>query len=221
MYVVCQMCMFRVYEFTANSAQEFPVPPVLVNTWYCLFHFSHSRGFIVVSYHGFVFIPQITNEIACVVCLVAQLCPTLCDPMDCNPPGFSVHGILQARILEWVAISRGFSPPRASSRPRDWTQVSCIAGGFFTSWATMGAPWDWIPFYMFMALWVCSSVKGLFIDSLAHSSDVCLFPVDLEGFSLCPGSLSSASWMCCNISLHYVAYLFIFVIVFFSWTEVL
>ena len=131
----------------------------------------------------FVFIPQITNEIACVVCLAAQFCPTLCDPMECNPPGSSVHGILQARILEWVAISRGFSRPRASSRPRDRTQVSRIAGGFFTSWVTVGAPWDWIPFYMFMAFWVSSSVKGLFIDSLAHSSDVCLFPVDLEGFS--------------------------------------
>ena len=45
--------------------------------------------------------------------LVAQSCPTLCDPMDCNPPGFSVHGNLQARILEWVAIpfSRGSSWP--------------------------------------------------------------------------------------------------------------
>ena len=42
------------------------------------------------------------------ICLCAQSlqsCPTLCDPMDCSPPGFSVHGILQARILEWVAIS--------------------------------------------------------------------------------------------------------------------
>ena len=46
---------------------------------------------------------------------VAQLCPTLCDPMDCSPPGSSIHGILQARILEWVAIS--FS--RGSSQPRD------------------------------------------------------------------------------------------------------
>ena len=54
-----------------------------------------------------------------------------CDPMDCSPPGSSVHGILQARILEWVAIS--FS--RWSSWPRDWTQVSCIAGRFFTVWA--------------------------------------------------------------------------------------
>jgi len=44
------------------------------------------------------------------VCLVTQSCLTLCHPMDCSPPGSSVHGILQARILEWVAIP--FSPPR-------------------------------------------------------------------------------------------------------------
>ena len=54
---------------------------------------------------------------------VTQLCPTLCNPMDCNPPGSSVHGILQARILEWVAIS--FS--RGSSGTRDQTRVSRIA----------------------------------------------------------------------------------------------
>ena len=54
-----------------------------------------------------------------------------CDPMDWSPPDSSVHGILQARILEWVAIS--FS--RVSSRPRNWTHVSWIAGRFFTDWA--------------------------------------------------------------------------------------
>ena len=58
---------------------------------------------------------------------VAQSCPTLCDPMDYSLPGFSVHGIFQARVLEWGAIS--FS--RGSSRPRDWTQVSCIVGRRF------------------------------------------------------------------------------------------
>ena len=63
---------------------------------------------------------------------VAQLCPTLCNPLDCSPPGPSVHGILQARMLEWVAMP--FS--RGSSRPRDQTPVSCIAGRFFTIWAT-------------------------------------------------------------------------------------
>ena len=56
-----------------------------------------------------------------------QLYPTLCDPMDCSPAGSSVHGILQARILEWVAIS--FS--RESSWPRNQTQVSCIAGRWY------------------------------------------------------------------------------------------
>ena len=59
-------------------------------------------------------------------------CPTLCDPVDCSPPGFSIHGILQARILEWVTIS--FS--RRSSWPRDRTQVSHIAGRCFNLWAT-------------------------------------------------------------------------------------
>ena len=55
--------------------------------------------------------------------LVAQLCPTLCDPVDCSLPGSSVHGILQARILEWIAIA--FS--RGSSWPRNLTQVSSIS----------------------------------------------------------------------------------------------
>ena len=65
---------------------------------------------------------------------VTQLCPTLCDPMDCR-----VHGILQATILEWVT----FPFSRGSSQPRDRTQVSCIAGGFFTSWATLKCIAKW------------------------------------------------------------------------------
>ena len=64
--------------------------------------------------------------------LVAQSCLALCDPMDCSPPGSSVHGLLQARMLEWVAMPSS----RGSSHPRDWIQVSHIAGGFFTAWAT-------------------------------------------------------------------------------------
>ena len=63
---------------------------------------------------------------------VAQSCLTLCDPMDCSWPGSSHHGILQARILEWVAIS--FS--RGSSWSRDQTQVPRIVDGSFTIWAT-------------------------------------------------------------------------------------
>ena len=63
---------------------------------------------------------------------VAQSCPTLWDPMDCSPSGSAIHGILQARVLEWVAIS--FS--RSSSQPMDWTRVSCIVGRCFTISAT-------------------------------------------------------------------------------------
>ena len=67
--------------------------------------------------------------------IVAHSCPTLCDPVAGILPGSSVHGILQASILEWVA--NPFS--RGSSWPRDWTRVYCTAGGFFTIWATREA----------------------------------------------------------------------------------
>ena len=63
---------------------------------------------------------------------VSQSCPTLCDPMDCSWSVSSVHGIFQARVLEWIAIS--FS--RGSSQPRNQTRVSHIAGRRFTIWAT-------------------------------------------------------------------------------------
>ena len=69
---------------------------------------------------------------------VALSCLSLCIPMACSPPGSSVHGILQARILDWVAIP--FS--RGSSQPKDQTWVSCIAGRFFTVWAAREAPCD-------------------------------------------------------------------------------
>ena len=58
---------------------------------------------------------------------IVQSCLTLCDPPDCSPPGSPVHGILQARILEWVAMPSS----RGSSRPKDGAQASCIAGRCF------------------------------------------------------------------------------------------
>ena len=64
--------------------------------------------------------------------LTTQSCLTLCNPMDCSPPGFSFHRILQARILEWVTIP--FS--RGSSQPRGQNWVSCTAGRFFIVWVT-------------------------------------------------------------------------------------
>ena len=79
----------------------------------------------------------------------AQSCPTLCNPMVYSPLGSSVHEILQARVLEWVAIP--FS--RGSSQPRDRTQVSRIAGRHFNLWATREALW-WCMIYVF--LWLTS-----------------------------------------------------------------
>ena len=67
-----------------------------------------------------------------VTVLVVELCLTLCNPMDYNPPGSSVHGILQEWILEWVVIPLS----RGSSQTMDQSQVSCIAGRFLTIWAT-------------------------------------------------------------------------------------
>ena len=77
----------------------------------------------------------------CVCFLVAQSCLTLCDPVDCSSPGSSVHEIFQTRVLEWVA----FPFSRGLSQTRGQTWVSCIAGRFFTIWATR---WSCIiPYY--------------------------------------------------------------------------
>ena len=84
-------------------------------------HFNTKHPYPLIFFPGFLMH----------ACIVIQSCLTLCDPMDCSPPGSSVHGILQVRILEWVAMP--FS--RGPSRPRDRTQVSCIAGEYFTTWA--------------------------------------------------------------------------------------
>ena len=95
-----------------------------------------SQGRICSPNKPFYFQPKanFTCILICItgVCVCAQSCPTFCDPMDCSPPGSSVHGIFQASIVEWVAISFF----RGSSLPRDWTCVSCvscIAGWFFTT----------------------------------------------------------------------------------------
>ena len=88
---------------------------------------------VITPYLEFLFSSVSTVDNSCVLLVkvkVAQLCLTFWDPMD-----YTVHGILQARILEWVA----FPFSNGSSQPRDWTQVSHIAGGFFTSWATREA----------------------------------------------------------------------------------
>ena len=78
---------------------------------------------------------QLSSHPECVHAQSLQTCPTLCDPMDCSPPGSSVHGILQARILEWVAVpsSWGSSQPRVRTRS---LRSPALAAEFFTAGAT-------------------------------------------------------------------------------------
>ena len=91
-----------------------------------------------LRYHGYCLLIHILSSFSlkilhicscCAVCLVTQLCATLCNPMNGSPPGSSVMGILQGRILEWVAMPS----PRGSSQPRDQTQVFHTAGGLLMS----------------------------------------------------------------------------------------
>ena len=130
---------------------SFPLFYLHKNTWWKLIvdtyreHLTMTQAFKENSYSNFVAsdisfcfksrgwkILKDINGGGC-YCLVTKSHLTLCDPMDCSPPGFSAYGISQARILEWVAI-----PFYSwSSQPRDWTCISCIIGRFFTNWATM------------------------------------------------------------------------------------
>ena len=111
---------------------QFPYPTVinfmqksfLFHSWFCNMQFSRYC--------------MEDNQWSLNHCVCAQSCPTLCDLMDCSPPDSSLHGISQAGILEWVAISYS----RVSSLPRDRTcisWVSCMAGSFFTTSATWEA----------------------------------------------------------------------------------
>ena len=88
---------------------------------------SHRPSLTFNNCQHYVF-PYMLFLVQQVCVLVVQSCLTLYDPVDCSPPGLSIHGIFQARILEWVAIA--FS--RRSSGPRDQTQVFCTAGKFST-----------------------------------------------------------------------------------------
>ena len=81
-------------------------------------HFYYI-SLLYISTYTDTYIIHIHIYVICSVCVCAQSCPTLCDPMDSNLPGSSVHGIFQARMLEWVAISCS----RGSSWPRDWNCV--------------------------------------------------------------------------------------------------
>ena len=101
--------------------------------------------------------------------LVAQWYVTLCDTTDCSQPGFSVHGIRQARVLEWVSIP--FS--RGSSWPRNWTRISCIAGRFFTIWATKPSIFSFLETFLEGQPQGPLSTEGCFLG-LGHSTHSCV-----------------------------------------------
>ena len=115
----------------------------LGQTWYYVIFIyislaSGEADFIYLYITVFVFLDIFTSynirELYICACAKSfQSCLTLCDPTDCSPPCSSVHGLLQARILEWAAI-----PFSSRSFPfRDQTWLSCTAGRFFTVWATI------------------------------------------------------------------------------------
>ena len=96
------------------------------------------RGWQILNWESWIdlILIAVSSDLQLCSCSFAKLDPTLCDPTDCSPPGSSVHGILQERILEWVAIT--FS--RGSSHTRDQTHISCISRQILYHWATRGSP---------------------------------------------------------------------------------
>ena len=120
------------------------------------------------------------------LCLIVQLCPTLCDPKVYSLPGSSVHGILQARILEWVAklLCRG------SSQPRTGTQSSHIAGRFFTVLATREAQGHFELCLIPLGIRTRSQAACSSSSAVLHEACVLELPGKSEKSS-CPGYISS------------------------------
>ena len=149
------LLLFRKAEYTYHYFKFLPYSPCLSyrhkvikrTSWFRIALFYSSKSTVLILWGA--------SESPKVKVLVAQSCLTLCDPTDCSSPGSSVHGILQARILEWVAILFA----RGSSQPRDQIQVSWTAGRFFTIWATWEALQDLLKQSLapLQTSWVCRS----------------------------------------------------------------
>ena len=144
-----------IFAFITHFSSSFPPPHPPMDTHLGIFKVCffcpsaiHLFGY---KYIQIDIVKNIYKEIKCCFMVllvyklksVAQSCSTLCHPMDCRPPGSSVRGFFQARMPEWIAIS--FS--RGCSWPRDWTQVSSLAGRLFTICVTREAQW-FINFYI-------------------------------------------------------------------------
>ena len=111
-----------------------------------------------------------STEMCVGCCIVTKSWPILCDPMNCSPPGSSIHGISEARILEWVAISF----PRGASRPRDGTHISHAVGRSFTA-EPPGKPRSvYMPLSLYIYMCVCIYLCDvlLFLSLIFHLSNV-------------------------------------------------
>ena len=137
--------------------------------------------------------------------LIAQLYPSLWDSMYCSLLGSSVHGIFQARILEWVAISL----LRGSSWPRDWTRVSCFAGRFFTIWATREALMKSVPLTIVPLSSTISFYRSIQMCSyFPHfRPSIITFWSNILQNIVCTSNLESFPFLCCpfhvGFCLHY------------------
>ena len=116
-----------------------------INNKDLLYTIGNYSQYLVITYNGQKSKKNIYMKVKV---LAAHFYDTLCQPMDCSLPGSSVQGIFQTRIMEWVAVP--FS--RVCSQPRDWTQVSCIVGRFFTIWATREAIYIYVYIYNWITL---------------------------------------------------------------------
>ena len=112
----------KVKETTTSKPLPTTELKVFVSMWNEDSNSTKEKKYLWQRQEGERFLSYICFLIQFIQCVHAQSCPTLCNPIDCSLPDSSVHGILQPRILEWVAISSS----KGSSQPRDWTCISCF-----------------------------------------------------------------------------------------------
>ena len=110
---------YREDSFSINTPNFAKLVPCIATKVHILHTHLFFKIFIMVNFQ----MKTMANSTLCTLCSGAQFCPTLWDPMNYSPPGFSVHGILQARILEWVTMPSS----RGSSQPRDQMCNSCVS----------------------------------------------------------------------------------------------